>query len=163
MTLKMRGFDKLEKKKFCVKAYWRKTVIPALVQICVTVFISKQNIASRLWDWVEICRCCKFDKISEVFESIMPDSKCGPFNKEEQLFIIEEFARSPTKSVSDVKRAFRQKFENSKPWSRRSCSALHHSAFSRVYDKFKKNGIKDTFNPGQVRLIYTVWIIVSKI
>ena len=81
----------------------------------------------------------------------MPDSKCGPFNKEEQLFIIEEFARSPTKSVSDVKRAFRQKFENSKPWSRRSCSALHHSAFSRVYDKFKKNGIKDTFNPGQVR------------
>ena len=97
MTLKMRGFDKLEKKKFCVKAYWRKTVIPALVQICVTVFISKQNIASRLWDWVEICRCCKFDKISEVFESIMPDSKCGPFNKEEQLFIIEEFARSPKK------------------------------------------------------------------
>ena len=97
MTLKMRGFDKLEKKKFCVKAYWCKTVIPALVQICVTVFISKQNIASRLWDWVEICRCCKFDKISEVFESIMPDSKCGPFNKEEQLFIIEEIEEKPRK------------------------------------------------------------------
>ena len=46
MTLKMRGFDKLEKKKFCVKAYWRKTVIPALVQICVTVFISKHQAKS---------------------------------------------------------------------------------------------------------------------
>jgi hypothetical protein len=79
----------------------------------------------------------------------MSASKCGPFNKEEQLFIINEFARSPTKLPTDVKRAFRLKFKDSR--TARALREISLFAYSRVLKKFEKNGIKESFHPGQVR------------
>ena len=72
----------------------------------------------------------------------MSASKCGPFNKEEQVFIVEQFVL--TKSPTSVKRAFRVKFKDSR--SAIEVSRISLTAFSRVYEKFQKNGIKESFN-----------------
>ena len=74
----------------------------------------------------------------------MSASKCGPFNKEEQVFIVKQFVL--TKSPIFVKRAFRVMFKDSR--TAVEVSRISLSAFSRVYEKFQKNGIKESFNPG---------------
>ena len=79
----------------------------------------------------------------------MSFSKSGPFSKEEQVFIVEEFIRSPTKSPIQVKRAFQLKFKDSR--TVRAFQRINHTAFTRVYEKFQNNGIKGSFNVGHVR------------
>ena len=79
----------------------------------------------------------------------MSNSKQGTFNKNEEIFIVEQFIRSPTKSPSDVKRAFRLKFKDTR--STRALTRIPLTSFSRVYERFQNNGIKGTFNVGHVR------------
>ena len=76
-------------------------------------------------------------------------SKSGPFSKEEEVFIVEQFIHSPTKSPIQVKRAFQLKFKGSR--SVRAFQRINHNAFTRVYEKFQNNGIKESFNVGHVR------------
>ena len=69
----------------------------------------------------------------------MSHSKPGPFSKEEEFFIVEEFIKLENKSPTLVKRKFCSKFRQSR--SARALQSIHLSSFKSVYEKFKKNGI----------------------
>ena len=77
-------------------------------------------------------------------------SKSGPFSKEEEIFIIEEFIKQPREKKSPilVKRNFNKKFKQSR--SKKALFGIDLKAFSRVYEKFKKNGVANSPNSGQV-------------
>ena len=67
------------------------------------------------------------------------------FTKEEEIFIIEEFAKLPSnaKSPTVVKGAFCQKYRNTGPRSIRALNKIDISTFMYVYQKFKNNGVQN--------------------
>ena len=70
------------------------------------------------------------------------------FSKEEEIFIVDSFVKN--QSPITVKRAFVKKYRDH-PKGKRWLNGIDPRQFSRVYDRFKQNGIAKTPNPGQAR------------
>ena len=71
------------------------------------------------------------------------------FSKEEEIVIIDLFGKLSPCNPIEIKRAFVKKFRNIR--NRRWLNGLHPFQFTRVYNRFKNNGIAKTPNPGHAR------------
>ena len=71
----------------------------------------------------------------------------SPFTKDEEIFIVEQFAI--LKSEKAVKRAFIKRFKGEK--NSRWLWKLNPTSFTRVYERFKANGVGQSSNPTHER------------